>query len=79
MSRAAIRGISEEDFGALADAANAALRNGDRKLAERLDCMARKANAALASTKHRGSLVPGMNAQSIGWKEVPSTIPGGAA
>lgn len=75
---AVIRGISEDDFTALADAANASLERGDRELAERLDCMARKANAALSRANSADLLLPGLSTATINWRDVPSTLLKGA-
>lgn len=67
--------IGDDDFDALADAAGMALRNGDEELANRLDWLARKANAALANRRNP-TLATGMGPQGGKLKasDVPSTL-----
>lgn len=67
--------ISEDDFGTLADAANAAARRGDAATAKELDKLARKANAALtnaAGAKRR--FAGGPSVGGIRWTQVPSCL-----
>lgn len=74
MNRAHIRSITEEDFAALAWAANVALNAGDAVLANRLDCMARKANAALAYQANAHLAIWAKAPRALRWTEVPSTL-----
>lgn len=76
MSNAAIRGITEDDFTALADAANAALARGDLWTAECLDKMARKANASLSNANLLALSVWTTRSNSLTWKDVPSVLTG---
>lgn len=63
--------VSEEDFCALSEAANTALKRGDRRAALALDKVARKINAALSNA--RGPR--GFNRSSgLSWTDVPSTL-----
>lgn len=67
--------VSENDFVVLADAANAALRRGDRIAAEALDKLARKTSAALTnSCTPKRNVVYGKGATSFTWTQVPSVL-----
>jgi hypothetical protein len=70
-----INSISEDDFTALASAAQRAKDAGKLAEAEALDKLARKANAALTNAKYSrmGSEV-GFGHKGIGWRQVPSTL-----
>jgi hypothetical protein len=63
--------VTEEDFFALGDAAQAALNRGDKAAAEALDKLARKALAALSTSRiggWRAYLKP------LRWEEMPTTL-----
>ncbi len=63
--------LAESDFEALAAAANDAYESGDHQLADRLDKIARKLNAALS----RQSVSPMFKVgESFGWTDAPTTI-----
>lgn len=67
--------VSEDDFSALADAANEAQRRGDTDAAKALDKLARKTNAALtndAAGKRR--FAGGPSVGGIKWTQVPSCL-----
>lgn len=67
--------ISEKDFEALANAANLAYEQGKLELAEKLDIIARKANASLTNAPITESRKNGFGRiDRLNWKEVPSTI-----
>lgn len=67
--------ISEDDFMAIALAANAAQRAGDDDEAAKLDKIARKINAALSteSTKSLRWLGSGQR-ERASWRDMPSTL-----
>jgi hypothetical protein len=70
-----INGISEDDFSALANAAQRAMEAGEAEEARALDKLARKANAALSNDKYRSAgAAAGFGARGIGWRDVPSTL-----
>lgn len=71
---ASIRSVSEDDFDALAWAANEAAKQGDRTRAQRLDVMARKANASLAFAKYAALAAFCPRPTRLRWMEVPSTL-----
>jgi len=67
--------VSEDDFTALADAANDAQSRGDTDAAKALDKLARKTNAALANSaggKRRFSGGPSVGGMK--WTQVPSCL-----
>lgn len=68
--------ISEADFFDVANAAGDAMKDGDRVRAERLDKLARKMNAALASRRGAGLRAARMfgGVKPLTWKDVPSTL-----
>ena len=68
--------VSEDDFEAVAMAANDAKFNGDMEAARALDKIARKINAALtvaAPMLKRTTHLAGKRA-SVRWQDMPSTI-----
>lgn len=72
---ACINSVSEDDFMALATAAQTAMDAGDLKTAMALDKMARKANASLTNTKYAGlQRFCGPAAKRLTWTSVPSTL-----
>lgn len=68
--------VSEDDFTALADAANDAQASGNHRQASRLDTLARKANAALSSarTRRRCASSGAPPAPPLSWRDVDSVI-----
>lgn len=72
---ASITGITESDFEALAQAAQAAKDRGEITHAEALDKLARKASASLTNTKYAG-LMPFTTSEvkKMKWSSVPSTL-----
>lgn len=72
---ACIQNVSEDDFTALALAAQEAKDNGDYKTAMALDKMARKASASLTNTKYAHlQRFCGSGAKKLTWTSVPSTL-----
>lgn len=70
---AAIMKATEQDFTDLATAAQLAKDSGDQKLADRLDILARKANANITNTKF--PVNPFLSgAKGISWRQVPSCL-----
>ena len=71
--------VSEQDFETIASAANAAYLNDDEEEAQKLDKIARKINAALASSNsmlRAGRSMGFGKSKSLSWEDVPSTLPG---
>lgn len=69
--------VGEDDFTALAGGASAAQKCGDAKLAQALDKMARKTNAALSNEACRkmcGGFARVFPHKGLTWQEVPSTL-----
>jgi hypothetical protein len=70
-------GITEDDFTALAYAANAAYERGNFQDAATLDRLARKANSALANRAalHVTCGITMGHRKGLKWQEVPTTLP----
>lgn len=71
---ASINGVSEDDFTALAFAAQRAKDAGRESEAEALDKMARKASASLTNAKYADIAVFAPGYTPMTWKRVPSTL-----
>jgi hypothetical protein len=66
--------VKEQDFADLQEAANNAYDSGDHELAERLDVLARKANAALTRDRMDGyDRISGVH-EKVSWKDMPSCL-----
>jgi len=67
--------ITSDDFETLVEAAYLAKHNDDFNLAEKLDILARKANAQITKreSQQRAAGLPSP-ARSFGWRDVPSVF-----
>lgn len=68
--------VSEEDFGAVASAARAAMKRGDHRGAQALDKIARKINASLSGASVTGlrALAGSPRGHGSKWQDMPSTL-----
>jgi len=68
--------VSEDEFSALHEAAHLAKKSGNMELARKLDKMARKTNAALATASLNRQIprLGRLNVHKMTWKDAPSVF-----